>query len=83
MSKAKSIKKPEMVTIVVTKPRNVVGDTETVVSINGNMYQIMYDTPVTVPKNVADVIMQSQNMQAKIAEEINKVTNSKEPIAEL
>lgn len=83
MAKGKNSNKSEMVTIVVPKPRNVVGDTETVVSINGKMYQIQYDIPVTVPKNVADVIIQSMNMQAKISDEINKITNSKSPIAEL
>ena len=58
----------EKVMIIIPKPRNVVGDTETVVSVNGEMYQIMYDRPVEVPRNVADIIAQSKNMEMKIAE---------------
>ena len=54
--------------IIIPKPRNVVGDTETVVSVNGEMYQIMYDRPVEVPRNVAEIIAQSKNMEMKIAE---------------
>ena len=38
--------KDDKVLIIIPKPRNVVGDTETVVSVNGEMYQIMYDRPV-------------------------------------
>ena len=58
----------EKVMIIIPKPRNVVGDTETVVSVNGEMYQIMYDRPVEVPRNVAEIIAQSKNMEMKIAE---------------
>lgn len=58
----------EKVMIIIPKPRNVVGDTETVVSVNGEMYQIMYDRPVEVPHNVAEIIAQSKNMEMKIAE---------------
>lgn len=61
----------EKVTIIIPKPNNVVGDTETMVGINGKMYQIQYDKPVSVPKNVAEVVMQSKELQAKIAEEID------------
>ena len=32
------------------------------------MYQIMYDRPVEVPRNVAEIIAQSKNMEMKIAE---------------
>lgn len=53
-------------TVIIPKPLNVVGDTETVVAINGEMYQIMYDRPVEVPFNVAQVIRQSRDLQAKI-----------------
>ena len=51
-------KKREMgkVLVIVPKPMNVIGDTETVVSVNGEMYQIMYDRPIEVPENVAEVI---------------------------
>ena len=58
----------EKVMIIIPKPRNVVGDTETVVSVNGEMYQIMYDRPVEVPRNVAEIIAQSKDMEMKIAE---------------
>ena len=58
----------EYVTIMIPKPYNVVGDTETVVGINGKMYQIQYDKPVTVPKNVAEVVEQSKDVQMKIME---------------
>ncbi len=61
-------KKQEYVTVIIPKPYNVVGDTETVVGINGTMYQIQYDKPVSVPKNVAEVIEQSKDLQAKILE---------------
>lgn len=57
----------ERVTIIIPKPRNVVGDTETIVAVNGEMYQIMYDRPVTVPKNVAEIIRQSRELELKIA----------------
>lgn len=57
----------EKVMIIIPKPRNIVGDTETVVSVNGEMYQIMYDRPVEVPYNVAEVIMQSRELEMKIA----------------
>ena len=56
----------ERVTVVIPKPDNVTGDTETIVGVNGKMYQIQYDRPVEVPKNVADVIAQSQELQAEI-----------------
>ncbi|MBR0365631.1 MAG: hypothetical protein IJH94_02375 [Clostridia bacterium] len=56
------------VTVIVPKPHNVIGDTETVVGVNGTLYQIQYDKPVEVPKNVAEVIMQSQELQAHIRE---------------
>ena len=56
----------ERVTVVIPKPDNVTGDTEPIVGVNGKMYQIQYDRPVEVPKNVADVIAQSQELQAEI-----------------
>lgn len=68
MANKKSKISEEKVTVIIPKPRNVVGDTETVVSVNGVMYQIMYDRPVTVPKNVADVIKQSRDLEMKIAD---------------
>ena len=58
----------EKVLIIIPKTRNVVGDTETVVSVNGEMYQIMYDRPVEVPRNVAEIIAQSRELKMKIAQ---------------
>lgn len=85
MAKSKKKNTFENVTIIVSKPHNVVGDTETVVSVNGKMYQIMYDTPVEVPRNVADVINQSREMQLKIIEatENLKYKPGKPALAEL
>lgn len=65
--KAKNIN-DEKVLIIIPKPRNIVGDTETVVSVNGEMYQIMYDRPVEVPYNVAEIISQSRDLEMKIAD---------------
>ncbi len=75
----------EKVLIIIPKPRNVVGDTETVVSVNGEMYQIMYDRPVEVPKNVADIIAQSRNLGMKIASltEASVLKPGKPALAEL
>lgn len=56
------------VLVIIPKPHNIVGDTETTVSVNGKIYQIMYDVPVEVPRNVAAVIEQSRELQSKIAE---------------
>ena len=64
--------KQEYVTVIIPKPHNVVGDTETVVGINGVMYQIQYDKPVMVPRNVAEVIAQSKELQARIMELTDK-----------
>ena len=61
--------KQKYVTVIIPKPNGVIGDTETTVSVNGEMYQIMYDHPVSVPQNVAEVISSSKNLQAKILEE--------------
>lgn len=84
---ARTVKKAEeeRVMIIIPKPNNVVGDTETMVGINGKMYQIEYDKPVMVPKNVAEVVMQSRALQAKIAEEVeNSVLKpGKKAIADL
>ena len=54
MSKKKTT--DDKVLIIIPKPRNVVGDTETVVAVNGEMFQVMYDRPVEVPKNIAEII---------------------------
>lgn len=61
-------KKREMgkVLVIVPKPMNVIGDTETVVSVNGEMYQIMYDRPIEVPANVAEVIENARMLQNEI-----------------
>ena len=58
----------ERVVVIIPKPDYVTGDTESVVGVNGKMYQIQYDVPVEVPRNVADVIKQSQDLQAEIRE---------------
>lgn len=58
----------EYVMVIIPKPMNIIGDTETTVSVNGKMYQIQYDKPVMVPRNVAEVVKQSMDLQAKIAE---------------
>ena len=75
----------DKVTVIIPKPYNIVGDTETMVGINGKMYQIEYDKPVEVPRNVAEVIEQSKEMQAKILEmtEASKMVPGKRAIAEL
>lgn len=77
--------KKDTVMVIIPKPHNIVGDTETVVSVNGVMYQIMYDRPVEVPRNVAEVIMQSRDLQAKIMEltEAAVMKPGKAAIAEL
>ena len=78
-------KSEDKVMVVVPKPYNVVGDTETVVGINGKMYQIQYDKPVEVPRNVAEVIEQSKELQAKIMEltEAGVMKPGKAALAEL
>lgn len=78
-------KKEETTIIIIPKPTNVVGDTETTVSVNGKIYQIMYDMPVEVPKNVAEVIEQSRDLQAKIEKikEDNRMIPGKGAIADL
>ncbi|MEE1351699.1 MAG: hypothetical protein UHM23_06575 [Clostridia bacterium] len=83
----KKVKKisDEKVMIIIPKPRNVVGDTETIVSVNGEMYQIMYDRPVEVPYNVAEIISQSKELEMKIADitEASILKPGKAAIAEL
>lgn len=75
----------KMVTVIIPKPNGIIGDTETTVSVNGQMYQIMYDKPVTVPENVAEVINNSNKLQAKILEETNAalLRPGKQSLAEL
>lgn len=83
---SKKEKRPDdKVLVIIPKPHNVVGDTETVVSVNGEMYQIMYDSPVEVPRNVAEVIASSQELQAKIREQTEEalMKPGKAAIAEL
>ncbi len=65
---AEEKKDDDKVLVIIPKPHNVVGDTETVVGVNGTMYQIQYDKPVMVPRNVAQIIKQSQELQAQIDE---------------
>ena len=78
-------KQEDKVMVIVPKPYNVVGDTETVVGINGKMYQIQYDKLVEVPRNVAEVIEQSKELQAKIIEltEAGVMKPGKAALAEL
>lgn len=85
---AKAVKKEkaeERVTVIIPKPHNVTGDTETVVGVNGKMYQIQYDKPVEVPKNVAEVIQSSMELQEHIREEerLAMMTPGKGAMAEL
>lgn len=78
-------KKDEYVTVIIPKPNDVVGDTETVVGINGNLYQIEYDRPVSVPANVAEVIEQSKHMRIEIEKmkEENTMSPGKPALASL
>ena len=86
MAKANKNNKPaDRVLVIIPKPDDVIGDTETVVGVNGMMYQIEYDMPVEVPKNVADVIASSQNLRAEIREltETDRLYPGKEALASL
>lgn len=86
MATTKNVKKEnDKVTVIIPKPSNVVGDTETIVSVNGKMYQIMYDQPVQVPRNVAEIIEQSRELEMKIAEltEASMLKPGKPALAEL
>lgn len=72
MAKAKenvTKKAEERVTVIIPKPNDVINDTETVVGVNGKMYQIQYDKPVEVPRNVAEVIQSSAELREEIREE--------------
>lgn len=84
-NKKDTVKEEEKLTIIIPKPMNVTGDTETIVSVNGVMYQIQYDKPVTVPANVAAVISSSMKLQEKIQHETENAVlrNSKGALAEL
>jgi hypothetical protein len=84
-NKKDTVKEEEKVTIIIPKPINVTGDTETIVSVNGVMYQIQYDKPVTVPANVAAVISSSMKLQEKIQNETENAVlrNGKGALAEL
>lgn len=84
-NKKDAVKDEEKVTIIIPKPINVTGDTETIVSVNGVMYQIQYDKPVTVPANVAAVISSSMKLQEKIQNETENAVlrNGKDALAEL
>ena len=84
-NKKDTVKEEEKLTIIIPKPMNVTGDTETIVSVNGVMYQIQYDKPVTVPANVAAVISSSMKLQEKIQNETENAVlrNGKDALAEL
>ncbi len=75
----------ENVTVVIPRPQNVVGETDTTVTVNGVIYQIMYDVPVSVPRYVAEVIEHSMDMQRVISEikDRNRADAGKNPIADL
>ena len=86
MAKSNKNNKPaDRVLVIIPKPDDVIGDTETVVGVNGKMYQIEYDKPVEVPKNVADVIASSQNLRAEIREltENDRLYPGKDALASL
>ena len=86
MANTKTKKKAEdRVLVIIPKPHNVTGDTETTVSVNGEIYQIKYDAPVSVPRSVAEIIEQHKNLQAKISAETEKaiMRPGKQSIAEL
>lgn len=78
-------KKIDKVTVIIPRPDDVTGDTETVVGVNGKMYQIKYDVPVEVPRNVAEVIQSSQQLRAQIreAEEAGAMRPGKPAMADL
>ena len=61
-------KAEERVMVIIPKPDDIIGDTETVVGVNGKMHQIQYDRPVEVPRNVAEVIQSSADLRAEIIE---------------
>lgn len=69
------------VLVVVTRPDNVTGDTETAVCVNGKIYQIQYNKPVEVPKAVADVLKNNEEMSAKV-KVLEAASNGKTPFAE-
>lgn len=81
----KSKKMQERVLVIIPKPHNVTGDSETIVALNGEVYQIEYDKPVKVPKNVAEIIESSRALQAKILKETEAaiLTPKKTAIADL
>lgn len=78
-------KKEEYVQVIIARPENITGDSETAVSVNGKIYQIQYDKPVMVPVSVAEIIEQSRMLQAEIAEITAKASMKpgKAAIAEL
>lgn len=78
-------KAEEKVLIIIPKPKNVIGDEETIVSVNGEMYQIQYDVPVYVPRSVAEVVESSKLLQKKIDKETQAaiLKPGKQSIAEL
>lgn len=75
----------DLVTVIIPKPDDIVGDTETTVGVNGTMYQIQYDAPVSVPRNVADIINQSKKLHVQIRDfkERSVMTPNKPALAEL
>lgn len=77
--------KKERVTVFIPHPLDSTGDTETVVGVNGKLYQIQYDKQVSVPPEVAAVINQSSALNAKISEakDALKMKPGKSAFAEL
>lgn len=74
---AKKQKQEKRVTVVVPRPDNITGDTETVVGVNGKLYQIQYNKPVEVPLSVAQVIQNNADMAVKITDLENTVKGAK------
>lgn len=80
-----NIENEDRVQIVIPKPADVVGDTETVVGLNGTLYHIKYDAQVSVPKGVAEIVEQSRKIQNRLqsAKESAEYKAGKASIADL
>ena len=59
-------KDEKKITVMIPKPKDTTGDTETTVIVNGVMYQVQYDRPVEVPEAVAEVIQNSNKLNEKL-----------------
>lgn len=74
----------DYVNVIIPRPLNLNGDTDTVVSLNGKNYQIQFDRIVSVPRGVAEIIQSSETLKAKIAAEEQDAIyrDGKKPYAE-